>query len=67
MYISEKKYDENLIKSLSYKFELFDFETYFIDRKYYINRSLNLTYNKPSSLNNGFQKKKCFICNKIDC
>ena len=40
------------------KFELFDFETYFIDRKYYINRPLNLIYNKPftysSSFNNDF-------------
>ena len=53
------------------KFESFDFETYFIDRKYYINRPLNFIYNKSftysSSFNNGFQKKKCFVCDKIDC
>ena len=53
------------------KFELFDFETYFIDRKYYINRFFNPIYSKPFtyffSFNNGFQKKKCFICDKIDC
>ena len=52
------------------KFEPFDFETYFINRKYYINRPLNLIYNKPftysSSFNNDFQKKKCFVCDKID-
>ena len=43
------------------KFESFDFETYFIDRKYYINRSLNFIYNKSfassSLFNNDFQKK----------
>ena len=44
------------------KFELFNFATYFIDRKYYINRHFNLEflnfiYNKPSSSNNDFQKK----------
>ena len=53
------------------KFELFDFKTYFIDRKYYINRFLNSIYNKSFtysfSFNNDFQKKKCFICDKIDC
>ena len=40
------------------KSESFDFETYFIDRKYYINKSLNLIYNKPftsfSPFNNDF-------------
>ena len=53
------------------KSESFDSETYFIDRKYYINKSFNLIYNKPSAssspFNNGFQKKKCFICDKISC
>ena len=53
------------------KSELFDSGTYFIDRKYYINRSLNLIYSKPSTYsfpnNNGFQKKKCFVCDKIGC
>ena len=53
------------------KFESFDSETYFIDRKYYINRSFNFTYNKSftyfSPFNNGFQKKKCFVCDKTDC
>ena len=53
------------------KSELFNFETYFIDHKYYINRFLNLIYNKlsasSSSFNNNFQKKKCFVCDKIDC
>ena len=53
------------------KSESFDLETYFIDRKYYINKPLNLIYNKPSassfSFNNDFQKKKCFVCNKINC
>ena len=50
------------------KFEPFDFETYFINRKYYINRPLNPIYNKSftysSPFNNDFQKKKCFICDK---
>ena len=53
------------------KFESLDFETYFIDHKYYINRPFNLIYNKPSaffsSFNNDFQKKKCFVCDKINC
>ena len=53
------------------KFESFNFETYFIDRKYYINRPFNFIYSKSftysSSFNNDFQKKKCFICDKIDC
>ena len=53
------------------KFELFNFETYFINRKYYINRSFNLTYNKPFTyfflFNNDFQKKKCFVCDKTNC
>ena len=53
------------------KFESFDSETYFIDRKYYINRSLNPIYNKSFiysfPFNNGFQKKKCFICEKTNC
>ena len=61
--------NEKVIKAE--KFESFDSETYFIDRKYYINRPLNPTYNKPFtysfSFNNDFQKKKCFICDKIDC
>ena len=52
------------------KFESFDFETYFIDRKYYINRPLNFIYNKSftysSPFNNDFQKKKCFVCDKIN-
>ena len=52
------------------KSESFNFETYFINRKYYINRSFNFIYNKPfsssSPFNNDFQKKKCFICDKID-
>ena len=52
------------------KFESFDFETYFTDHKYYINRPFNLIYNKPfsysSPFNNDFQKKKCFICDKIN-
>ena len=47
------------------KFELFDSETYFIDRKYYINKSLNLIYNKSfassSSFNNDFQKKNALF------
>ena len=55
------------------KSESFDLETYFIDRKYYINRLFNLIYNKlisfssSSPSNNGFQKKKCFVCDKTDC
>ena len=53
------------------KFELFDSETYFIDRKYYINKPLNLIYNKPfafsSPFNNDFQKKKCFVYDKTSC
>ena len=53
------------------KSESFDFKTYFIDRKYYINKSFNFIYNKFSasffSFNNDFQKKKCFICDKINC
>ena len=61
--------NEEVIKTK--KFELFDFETYFINRKYYINRSFNLIYNKPFtysfSFNNDFQKKKCFVCDKTDC
>ena len=41
------------------KFELLDLATYFINRKYYINRhfnfgSLNFIYNKSFSLNNDF-------------
>ena len=61
--------NEEVIKAE--KSESLDFETYFIDRKYYINRSLNLTYNKSftysSPFNNDFQKKKCFVCDKTDC
>ena len=49
------------------KSESFDSETYFIDRKYYINRSFNLTYSKSSPSNTGFQKKKCFVCDKTGC
>ena len=53
------------------KFESFNSETYFIDHKYYINRPLNLIYSKSFtysfSFNNGFQKKKCFICDKTNC
>ena len=54
------------------KFESFNFKTYFIDRKYYINRLFNLIYNKfiffssSSPSNNDFQKKKCFICDKTN-
>ena len=40
------------------KFESFDSETYFIDRKYYINKSFNFIYSKffasSSSFNNDF-------------
>ena len=53
------------------KSEPLDSETYFIDRKYYINRFFNPTYSKPfiysSPFNNDFQKKKCFVCDKTDC
>ena len=53
------------------KSKLFDFKTYFINRKYYINRPFNLIYNKSflssSPFNNDFQKKKCFVCDKINC
>ena len=48
------------------KFESLNFETYFINRKYYINKPFNLIYNKPFSSNNDFQKKKCFVCDKTD-
>ena len=53
------------------KSESFDSKIYFIDRKYYINKPFNLTYNKFSAsfspFNNDFQKKKCFVCDKINC
>ena len=59
--------NEEIIKTE--KFESLDFETYFIDRKYYINRPFNLIYNKSFtysfSFNNDFQKKKYFIYDKI--
>ena len=52
------------------KSEPLDPETYFINRKYYINQPLNFIYNKPfiysSPFNNDFQKKKCFVYNKTD-
>ena len=47
------------------KSESFDFETHFTDRKYYINKSLNLTYSKSSafsfSFNDDFQKKMLYL------
>ena len=42
-------------------------ETYFTDRKYYINRPSNPTYSRSSPPNTDFQKKKCFVCDKTDC
>ena len=49
------------------KFESLDSETYFIDHKYYINRPFNPIYSRLSPPNIGFQKKKCFVCDKIGC
>ena len=61
--------NEEVIKTE--KFESLDSETYFINRKYYINRPLNSIYSKSftysSPFNNDFQKKKCFIYDKTNC
>ena len=60
--------NEKIIKAK--KSEPLGFEIYFIDRKYYINRPLNLIYSKFFAsffpFNNDFQKKKCFVCDKIN-
>ena len=41
--------------------------TYFTDRKYYTNRPFNRPPPSSSPSNNGFQKKKCFVCGKTGC
>ena len=44
--------NEEIIKAK--KFESFDSKTYFIDRKYYINKPLNFIYSKPSASSSSF-------------